>query len=449
MAWGIALAGATPADAQAPVGGQFQVNTYTTSHQDEPAVALAPGGSFLVVWDHRVFSNFVQIADGIRAQRYASDGSPAGVEFQVESYTTGEQRYPAVAADSDGDFIVVWRSDGSFGSDTSATSIQGRRYASNGSPLGAEFQVNTYTTSGQTAPSVAAAPDGDFVVVWASYGSAGSLSVQAQRFASDGAPQGAQFQVNDYTMGDGEYGNSVAMASDGSFIVAWTSYYSPGTDSDFLSIQGRRFDSAGAAQGSQFQVNNYTTTSQSHPSVSAAADGDFVVTWSTGGAAGSDPISGSVQGQRFASDGSLRGAQFQVNTYTTGSQASSSVASEADGDFVVTWRSEGSFGSDTLLGSIQGQRYASNGLPRGTEFQINTYTTFEQSLPAVASGPLGNLVVVWQSNGSPGTDTSITSAQGQRFSALAAVVPSLSSAGIVAVTILMLLGATRSLWRRS
>ena len=34
--------------------------------------------------------------------------TPVGLEFQVNSYTTNQQEDPAVATDSDGDFVVVW-----------------------------------------------------------------------------------------------------------------------------------------------------------------------------------------------------------------------------------------------------------------------------------------------------------------------------------------------------
>jgi hypothetical protein len=84
-----------------------------------------------------------------------------------------------------GDFVVVWESFGSDGGDTSNTSIQGQRYDASGSPLGGQFQVNTYTTSGQRYASVASNETGDFVVVWHSYGSDGGdtsgYSIQGQR----------------------------------------------------------------------------------------------------------------------------------------------------------------------------------------------------------------------------------------------------------------------------
>src|SRR5262245_34986933 len=224
---GLSLMAPPPGEAQVPVGAQFQVNTYTTFFQEDPSVAVAPNGDFVVVWRKAVYQDFALVEDGIQAQRYAANGSPVGAEFQVDSYTTSRVRYPSVATDSDGDFIVVWQSSSSPGTD-SDDSILGRRYASNGSPQGGDFQVNTYTTYGQLNPSVAAAPDGRFVVVWSSYDASTSTytyTIQGQRFASNGSTQGPEFQVNSHTLGSYDDGDPlVATASDGSFVVTWTSY---------------------------------------------------------------------------------------------------------------------------------------------------------------------------------------------------------------------------------
>src|SRR2546430_14781880 len=70
-----------------------------------------------------------------------------GPELQVNTYTTGGQGHPQVASGPRGTFVVVWTSDGSLGTDTDSTSIQGRRYDANGNPQGPQFQVNSYTTS--------------------------------------------------------------------------------------------------------------------------------------------------------------------------------------------------------------------------------------------------------------------------------------------------------------
>ena len=112
-----------------------------------------------------------------------------GSQFQANSYTTGGQEYPSVAVGLDGAFVVVWQSVGSDNGDSSNLSIQARRYASGGIPLGGEFLVNTYTTDGQAYPSVAIDAEGDFVVVWQSTGSdhgdSSYISIQGQRYASE------------------------------------------------------------------------------------------------------------------------------------------------------------------------------------------------------------------------------------------------------------------------
>jgi hypothetical protein len=111
---------------------------------------------------------------------------PVGSEFQVNTFTTSYQRYPSVSLDAEGNFVVVWTSHGSSGTD-SDVSVQGQLYAADGTPLGVEFQVNTFTTSSQVRPSVSVDADGDFVVVWQSLGSSGTdtdgPSVQGQRYA--------------------------------------------------------------------------------------------------------------------------------------------------------------------------------------------------------------------------------------------------------------------------
>jgi len=449
---------ALPAGAQAPVGGEFQVNTYTTGVQYYPAVAADADGDFVVVWTSHGSSGTDTDGYSIQGQRYSANGSTQGGEFQVNTYTTDTQYlYPSVAADADGDFVVVWTSRGSSGTDTHSFSIQGQRYASNGSAQGAQFQVNTYTTASQSVPAVAADADGDFVVVWNSIGSPGTdtsgFSIQGQRYTSNGSTQGAQFQLNTYTTGF-QFVRSVAADADGDFVVVWESNASFGTDTSFDSIQAQRYASDGSTLGSQFQVNTYTTSGQGSPSVTAEADGDFVVVWMSYGSFGTDASYVSIQGQRYTSNGSAQGAQFQVNTYTTNKQWLPSAAADADGDFVVAWHSYGSSGTDTSDYSIQGQRYASDGSTQGGEFQINTYTTDDQMEAAVAVDTNGDFVVLWQSNASSGTDTSGFSIHGQRYSVPAPPepppIPAMSPATrFVLAAALLLLGATYALRRRA
>ena len=59
------------------------------------------------------------------------------------------------------------------------------------------------------------------------------------------------------------------------------------------------------------------------------------------------------------------------------------------GDFVVVWQSYGSSGGDTSYSSVQGQRYAAGGAALGGEFQVNAYTTSTQRYPSVGRMPRG------------------------------------------------------------
>ena len=143
-------------------------------------------------------------------------------------------------------------------------------------PEGVEFQVNTYTSSSQTTPAVCRDAAGNFVVVWRSYGQDGDgRGVFAQRFSSAGTPQGTEFQVNTYTPDD-QQAPELCCDAGGNFVVVWQSNTQ---DGDIRGVFGQRFSSAGTPQGTEFQVNTYTTDTQSTGAICCDASGDFVVAW--------------------------------------------------------------------------------------------------------------------------------------------------------------------------
>jgi len=219
-----------------PVGPEFRVNSYTTDVQFFPSVAYDSAGNFVVAWE-----SYTQDGSdfGIFAQRYASSGVPLGGEFRVNTFTTSNQRFPSVASDSAGNFVVAWFS---ADQDGSGNGIFGQRYASNGAPVGAEFRINAYTTGHQFTPQVASDPAGNFVVVWYSGGQDGfGYGVFGQRFASNGPPLGGEFQINTYTPYS-QFVSSVASDSAGNFVVVWFSDFQDGSGEG---IFGRRYASTG------------------------------------------------------------------------------------------------------------------------------------------------------------------------------------------------------------
>jgi len=405
-------------------GGEIPVNSYASGVQRSSAVAMDGSGRFVVVWMSDGSNGGDASSYSILGQRFDAEGSPLGSELQINSYTTSYQENPSVAVDGAGNFVVAWDSGGSAESDGSGTSIQARRFDADGNAIGEDFQVNSSTAGAQYSPSVAMNAAGSFVVVWESESSLGddasSYSVQGQLYDADGNTVGGEFQVNTYPTGSQTVAQA-AMDADGNFVVVWQSGGSdsttPPADTDSTSIHGQRFDSGGSPLGAEFQVNLFTTGSQILPAIAIADGGQFVVVWQSSGSGASDQDGTSIQGRRYAPSGMPFTPELQVNTYTTDNQNSPAVAMDAAGDFVVTWFSLGSDGGDDDLQSVQAQRISDSGGPIGDQFQVNTYTTRGQSSSAVAMSPTGDFVITWDSEGSVGTDQS-NAIEAQLFDAL-------------------------------
>lgn len=376
------------------IGLEVKVNTYTTNLQTSSAVAVDADGDYVIAW-----SSLGQDGDlnGVYAQRYNFDGTPQGGEFQVNTYTTSRQFQPAVAMEQNGDFVIAWTS---FGQDGSGYGIYAQRYNAAGTPLGTEFHVSSYTTSLQHEPSIAMDQDGDFVIAWSSYFQDGSKEgIYAQRYDSAGAPQGIEFHVSSHTE-EKQYQSSVAMDQDGDFVVTWTSILQDGS---MRGVYAQRYNAAGLPQGTEFQVNTYTTNTQHQPSIAMDQSGDFVIAWSTGDQDGSTY---GIYAQRYNSLGVALGTEFQVNTYTTNLQNEPSVAMDQDGDFVIAWTSLQQDGSDF---GIFAQRFKADGTPQATEFLVNSHTTALQNQPSIAMDQDGDFIVAWQSVNQDGSSYGIYS----------------------------------------
>ncbi len=184
------------------------------------------------------------------------------------------------------------------------------------------------------------------------------------------------------------------MDDDGDFLVTWQSADQDGSNDG---VYAQRYNAAGVPQGSEFRVNTFTTGSQTRPAVAMDDDGDVVVTWHSRGQDGSDF---GVYAQRYNAAGVPQGSEFRVNTFTTGRQSTPAVAMDDDGDFVVTWHSLGQDGSSY---GVYAQRYNAAGVAQESEFRVNTFTTDNQIFPTVAMDDDGNVVVTWGSVGQDGS----------------------------------------------
>ncbi|GAB5442642.1 MAG: hypothetical protein Fues2KO_29910 [Fuerstiella sp.] len=376
------------------VGGETVVPSNTGQSQHSPAVARNASGDYVVVWSGKGPGD----ADGVYFQRLDASHVAQGVQTRVNTTTTDAQIEPQVAMDAAGNFIVVWTSNLQDGN---GTGVYARKFDSTGTALSGEVLVNTYIIGGQDAPDIAMDADGDFVVVWQSNGQDGhSDGVYGQLFDSAMTKVGTEFQVSTITAFK-QYRPAVAMDADGDFVVAWEDSKA---DAGQPGIFVRRYDRTGAARDLvPVLANSSSLKKQEFPDVAMDNAGNFVVVWTS--QEQDTPTSRGIYGQLFSADGTKTGpGEFLVNTFVTGEQTDASVAMDADGDFVVTWESQNQDNPGDLLTGVYAQQFDSDATKVGSELQVNTTVTGTQKTPQVAVDADGDFVVVWGGEGAGDTD---------------------------------------------
>jgi Ca2+-binding RTX toxin-like protein len=166
-----------------------------------PGLAELTNGNIVVVWTDTVNSSDGK--EDIRGQIISADGTTIGGEFVVTN-ASDSQWTPAVAALTDGRFIVVWED---LAGDGDGSAIKAQVFTAGGDKSGEAFTVNTSTADDQKYPTVTALANGDAFVTWTDY---------------DGATSDIYSQVLDLQtyVGDGSaetvYGGSLADHLDGS-----------------------------------------------------------------------------------------------------------------------------------------------------------------------------------------------------------------------------------------
>ena len=319
-----------------PKGSEFQVNTYTTGVQASPAVAMdGSSGAFVIAWSS---SGQDGSSSGIYAQRYLPDGTPDGTGVSGQHLHGGQPVHANRGDGRCGPFCrrLVQRRSGWQRLRHLRSAVQRGRNTG-----GTEFQVNTYTDGDQVSPSVAMDDAGRFVIVWTSRDQDGSVTAcmlsgtkpterlwetssrsTPTRPLRSGNPRWPWTPVGNFVHGLGK------------LRPGWQRLRYLRSE-----IPCRRRP----ADATEFLVNTWTTGSQDYAALAMDAAGHFVITWRNFDQDGSGY---GVFAQVFDADGSPSGTEFQVNTYTDGYQYYPAVAMNAFGRFAIAWRSDGQDGSD-------------------------------------------------------------------------------------------------------
>ena len=297
-----------------------------------------------------------------------------------------------VAALNDGGYVVVW-TDSSLTYNPIGTAIVGQRYDSLGNKVGGEVKISQFSSGDQLLPAIASLPNGNVAIAFADT-SAGNLDLYVRVFdASLGLVRTDTIDASiNVTLNP-----SITAFADGSYVITFTA--GSGADTDIVA----RVVSSSGTVGAQFDIDNQTDN-RDMSEVATLANGNFVVTYV-------DEVSGSGTdtGVSYAVFSSA-GAQVVAPAIVPGGdgvglETDPDVAALRNGGFVVVW-TDPDLGTNDIRASILN----SNGTPILSDFLINTTTAGDQNEASVVALADRGFLVTWE-------DDNANLVRAQRFDA--------------------------------
>lgn len=250
-----------------------------------------------------------------------------------------------------------------------------------------DFLVNDDGSSAaQTNPRIAVAASGGFVITWADRRS-GENDIYMQRFDVLANPIGVNRRVNDDLVGAWQAEPSIACSFAGQYWMVWKDYRNGVYPFD-ADVYFQRYDTIGTVLGVNRDLTLEPPDSlKETPDIAVSPTGSAVVVWADYRNSNWD-----VYGQLIASDGSLIGGNFRVNSDVGAAQQHAPrVAYSDEGWFVVTWY-DNRMGHD----DIYVRRFDSLAVPLSADVKVNSDNTdTRQAFPDVATDAAGRFTIVW------------------------------------------------------
>jgi len=265
-----------------PLGVEFRVDQRRMTHEQwglnrdyyrDPKVSMAPNGEFVVVWRSEGTTSCDRF--NISARRFSPAGEPLGNELIVNTQQDWSQINPDVDHDAAGGFVVVWQSGRFIGTNGEESRIFGRRFDVGGTARGNAVALSPDTLRVAALPSLVVAPSGDFGVAWRSgNGDDPLLRIAARVFDSTWTPMGELIEIEPESTGVG--GPFVAIVREIELMVAWN-----GTAEDLLespAVVAQVFNHVGVATSEVFPLSPATCWAVETPQV-AGSHGFGAVVW--------------------------------------------------------------------------------------------------------------------------------------------------------------------------
>ena len=186
-----------------PLDSPIVFNRKSQPDWTNPEVARGGDGNFIAVWEAPEKDGPYQ---DVYAQRVSAAGERIGRIFVVNSVRTSAQRFPTVAADRFGNFVIVWQSfdpsQGSFG-----WHLQGQLFRHDGRRVGKEFVIPNPGGDNDTwEPKVVFGPNGTFLLHYVATG-----PVMIRRYAASPGDEACVWRGNTVQCDTGRTGGEAEL----------------------------------------------------------------------------------------------------------------------------------------------------------------------------------------------------------------------------------------------
>lgn len=358
----------------APITDPYIVNTYTTGDQYRVVPAMGASGDHMIMyWDVDRSAHF--------ARQYYPSGTPIYTTEAPSGLTGGISS----SMDGNGNYVIISKANDGSGDGVFATVFN--KY---GSVIVNTFRVNSSVTGTQSAEDVAMNRNGDFVVTWSDFNTAGTPGVYVKKFTLNGTPVTTDLHAsNTVPSTSDQVAMGIAIDETGNFAVTYLISYQ--SSSNGMDVWARQYNSNGTPVNNPFRVNSNTAGTQAGADIAMDAYGNYMVTWESY----SDGDDWGVYAQRYNSNGYTVGGNFLVNSSITDNQQLSSVAMAADGSSVVTW-SQWNTSNPTNI-DVYAREFDANGVARGNQFLVSSPTVTGNYWPVASMDACGYYVIAWES----------------------------------------------------
>jgi FG-GAP-like repeat len=299
-----------------------------------------------------------------------------------------------IARLADGGYVVVW-ADYSRTHNPGGGAVVGQRYDALGNKVGGEVKISQFNDGDQSLPAITALPNGNVAVAFVD-----EFGPDEDIYVRIFGPGGASLSVGridniDIDAAKQTSHPSITAFADGSYVIAYQ--VDTGADSDIVA----RIVSPTGSVGAQFDIDNQTDA-RLLPEVATLSNGNFVVTYQDEADGGPYDVLYKIF--------TPAGTQVVAPTSTPGSSGGGSegnadVAALKEGGFVMVWGDP-----DTSPNDVRAAILSNAGSVVVDNILVNTTTTGDQGLASVVALADGGFLVPW-------SDENANLVRAQRFDA--------------------------------